>query len=341
MMRISRYASARRAWNADLKKWTALLWLTFVALAAWVLAHRLRAINFADVLSDLRAQPRSAVLSSLAFSALAYILVGIYEGLAVRITSGRRMILHPLRTAMIANPIGRAVGFAVVSAGALRYRMYSAVGLSTKQVAATIIVVAMPFALGVGWLVDVSLVLHAREASKALGASARTLVILGVIGLAKDFGWLLFVWLRRRPVYIRGQALRLPTLSQTLVQVAFGVAQLALLSAILYQFMPPELGLSWAAFVPIYGIAFIAGALSNVPAGIGVLEAAMLLMLPHVPPAKLLGAVLAYRAIFELLPLAVALLWLLIYESTHGSGAIRRRLSRPRDKRSNEPTPPD
>jgi uncharacterized membrane protein YbhN (UPF0104 family) len=324
-----------------LKKWTALLWLTIVALAAWVLAQRLRTIDFADVLSDLRAQPRSAILLSLAFSAIAYTLVGIYEGLAVRITTGRRMVLHPLRTAMIANPIGRAIGFAVVSAGALRYRMYSAVGLSTKQIAATIIVVAMPFVLGLGWLIDVSLLLEAEQASKTLGVSARMLMILGAIGLVKDFGWLIFVWRRRRPVHIRGLALRLPTLPQTLVQVAFGVAQLALLSAILYQFMPPELGLSWPAFVPIYGIAFIAGALSNVPAGIGVLEAALLLMLPHVPPAKLLGAVLAYRAIFELLPLVVALLWLLIYESTHGNGMIRRHLSRPRDKQSNEPTAPD
>ena len=47
----------------------------------------------------------------------------------------------------------------------------------------------------------------------------------------------------------------------------------------------------------------MAGQLSNVPAGLGVLEAALFLMLPQVPPGKLVGAVLAYRAVYEVLPL--------------------------------------
>ena len=63
-------------------------------------------------------------------------------------------------------------------------------------------------------------------------------------------------------------------------------------------------------------------------AGLGVLEAALLLMLPQVPPAKLLGAVLAYRAVFEILPLLVALALLLAFESTSSGGFIRRRLLR-------------
>jgi len=44
-----------------------------------------------------------------------------------------------------------------------------------------------------------------------------------------------------------------------------------------------------------------------------------------VPPGKLVGAVLAYRAVYELLPLGVGLLLLLIYESTNKAGIIRRR----------------
>ncbi|MGH8185334.1 MAG: hypothetical protein ACREUC_02125, partial [Steroidobacteraceae bacterium] len=89
-----------------------------------------------------------------------------------------------------------------------------------------------------------------------------------------------------------------------------------------------ELGMSWPAFIPIYCIAFVAGQLSNVPVGLGVLEAALLLMLPHVPPAKLLGAVVAYRAVYEFLPLLAALASLLIYESTHPTGVIRTKLLR-------------
>jgi hypothetical protein len=44
-----------------------------------------------------------------------------------------------------------------------------------------------------------------------------------------------------------------------------------------------------------------------------------------VPPAKLLGAVLAYRGVYEVLPLLVALVSLAIFEITHPHGVVRRR----------------
>jgi phosphatidylglycerol lysyltransferase len=97
------------------------------------------------------------------------------------------------------------------------------------------------------------------------------------------------------------------------------------MTTILYVFMPPELNMTWPAFVAIYCISFVAGQVSNVPAGLGVLEAALFLMLPQVPPGKLVSAVLAYRAVYELIPLGVGLLLLLIYESTNKAGIIRRR----------------
>ena len=69
---------------------------------------------------------------------------------------------------------------------------------------------------------------------------------------------------------------------------------------------------------------FVAGQISNVPVGLGVLEAALLLMLPHVPASKLLGAVLAYRAVFEVLPLLLAITLLLAFETTHPAGVVRK-----------------
>jgi uncharacterized membrane protein YbhN (UPF0104 family) len=308
-----------------LRKWAPLLWLSIAGLAAWVLIDRLRAVQFHDVVAELRAQPVSAVLAALACCAVVYSLVGIYEGIGVRIASGRHMFVVPLRTALIANPIGRAIGVAIVSGGALRYRFYSAQGLSAAQVAAVIVLVAMPYVFAVGWLIDLSLLLNARLASAALHLPVTTAIALGAIGLAKDIGWLVLVALRTRPIVLRRWTIRLPGLREALTQIAFGLLQISAMTAILYSFMPRELGMNWPHFIGIYCIAFTAGQLSNVPAGLGVLEAALLLMLPHVPPGKLIGAVLAYRAVYELLPLLIALTLLLTYETAHPQGIVRRR----------------
>lgn len=311
-----------------MKKWAPLLWIPMLGLAGWVLADRLHSIDFHDVKQQVLAQPSSTILLGLLFSLGVYALVGLYEGIAVRMASGRKIYAMAFRTAIIANPIGRAIGLALVSGGALRYRMYATAGLSAREVATIVVLAAMPYFFSVGWLIDLSLLLNAETAAGALRLSTGLVLTLGAIGLAKDIGWLTFVIRRKTPLVMRGQALPVPTLRDTSLQLAVGLTQISLMTGILYLFMPEELGMTWPAFIAIYCIAFVAGQLSNVPAGLGVLEAALLLMLPQVPPGKLLGAVLAYRAVYEILPLLVALGLLLMFESTSASGFLRRRLLR-------------
>ena len=311
-----------------MKKWAPLLWIPMLGLAAWVLADRLQSIDFHDVKQQLLALPAGTVMLGLLFSICIFALVGLYEGIAVHLASGRKMYAMAFRTALISNPIGRAIGLALVSGGALRYRMYATAGLSAREVASVVVIAAMPYFFSVGWLIDLSLLLNAETAAQALRLSTGVVLALGAIGLAKDIGWLIFVVRRTEPLVMRGQALPVPTVRDTSIQLGVGLVQISLMTGILYLFMPDELGMSWPAFIAIYCIAFIAGQLSNVPAGLGVLEAALLLMLPQIPPAKLLGAVLAYRAVFEILPLLLALVLFVAFESTSSSGFIRRRLLR-------------
>ena len=309
-------------------RFTPLVWLSIAAVAIWVVAQRIGEIDFDEVMRDLAAVPMPIVIAALLCSAGVYTTVGLYEGIAVRLASGRNLRRQAFRTAVIANPVGRAIGVAMVSGGALRYRMYAPEGLSIREVGAIILLVAMPYVFGVGWLIDISLLLHLQDAARAFQLPVAVVAIFGVLGLAKDVGWLAFVASRTEPITIRGQSIRLPSLRDALVQIAFGLVQISLMTTILYLFMPPELNMTWPAFVAIYCLSFVAGQVSNVPAGLGVLEAALFLMLPQVPPGKLVGAVLAYRAVYELLPLGVALLMLLIYETTNKAGIVRKRLQK-------------
>jgi uncharacterized membrane protein YbhN (UPF0104 family) len=309
-------------------RFTPLVWLSIAAVAIWVVAQRIGEIDFDEVMRDLAAVPMPIVIAALLCSAGVYTTVGLYEGIAVRLASGRNLRRQAFRTAVIANPLGRAIGVAMVSGGALRYRMYAPEGLSIREVGAIILLVAMPYVFGVGWLIDISLLLHLQDAARAFQLPVAVVAIFGVLGLAKDVGWLAFVASRTEPITIRGQSIRLPSLRDALVQIAFGLVQISLMTTILYLFMPPELNMTWPAFVAIYCLSFVAGQVSNVPAGLGVLEAALFLLLPQVPPGKLVGAVLAYRAVYELLPLGVALVLLLIYETTNKAGIVRRRLQK-------------
>ena len=94
---------------------------------------------------------------------------------------------------------------ALVSGGALRYRMYAAVGLSARQVASVVLLAAMPYFFSVGWLIDLSLLLNAETAAGALRLTSGVVLLLGAIGLAKDIGWLAFVFTRKQPLKIGGE----------------------------------------------------------------------------------------------------------------------------------------
>ncbi len=309
-----------------LKRFLPLVWLSIAGVAAWVLAQRIEEIDFDQVLQQLSDMPASLLIVALLCSAGVYTTVGLYEGIAVRLASGRNLRRQAFRTAVISNPVGRAIGVAMVSGGALRYRMYAPEGLTIREVGAIVLLVAMPYVFGVGWLIDFSLLFHLEDASRAFQLPVAVVTAFGVLGLAKDIGWLALVATRKEPITIGGQSIRLPSLRDALVQIGFGLVQISLMTTILYLFMPDELAMTWPAFVAVYCLAFVAGQLSNVPAGLGVLEAALFLMLPQIPPGKLVGAVLAYRAVYEVIPLGVALLLLLLYESTNKAGVIRKRL---------------
>jgi uncharacterized membrane protein YbhN (UPF0104 family) len=71
----------------------------------------------------------------------------------------------------------------------------------------------------------------------------------------------------------------------------------------------------------------VAGVITHVPAGLGVLEAVFVALLSdQMPQARLLGALLAYRAIYYLVPLALATLAYVLTEV--------RAKRRPRPERS-------
>src|SRR5690606_31265687 len=104
------------------KKWAPLFGVAVLATIAVVLWDRIRTIDFEDIALQIRSLPPASIAGAIACSAGAYLLVGLYEGIALHRISGQRRMLYALRTTLIANPIGRAVGVALISGGALRYR---------------------------------------------------------------------------------------------------------------------------------------------------------------------------------------------------------------------------
>jgi uncharacterized membrane protein YbhN (UPF0104 family) len=104
-----------------------------------------------------------------------------------------------------------------------------------------------------------------------------------------------------------------------------------LVSSVLYLLLPDSVQLGYLPFVAVYLASVLVGIVSHVPAGLGVIESVLLLLLPDVPPEQLLASVLMYRVIFEIIPLLIALAVWGSFE-TFALDGVRLRLMQPRRK---------
>src|SRR5437016_5934248 len=114
---------------------------------------------------------------------------------------------------------------------------------------------------------------------------------------------------------VRQWEFELPTLPQFIGQVVTSTLDWSIAAAVLYILLPDQLPLPFLRFLGIFLLAQVAGVVSNVPGGLGIFEAVILLFLaPYFSASQILGALVAFRAIYYLLPLFLATMLLAAHE---------------------------
>jgi phosphatidylglycerol lysyltransferase len=202
----------------------------------------------------------------------------------------------------------------MISAGAVRLRMYLATGLSAAEVAAVIVLCGLTFGIGVTFVLALALLLEPAEAAVLLRVSTTFVWGVGVVVLAALAGYLVWGAMRRASILLGAWQLTIPGPTTTLSQIVLAGADLACAGAVLYWLLPPEWHMPYPLFLSAYLLALVAGILSHVPAGLGVFETVLLLALPEIPRDTLIASVLTYRIFYYLLPLLLAVGILAVHE---------------------------
>src|SRR5579871_6016055 len=285
-------------------RWIAPLLALLVFGGVVVVLHQeLAQLHIHSVFRHLHAIPRRNVLAALLFTAASYLLLSSYDALALRYL--RRLIPYAkvLFTSFIAYSFGHTLGFAAFTGGAIRFRLYASEGVTAVDVATISAFCSLSIGIGLSTLAGLSLVMTPEQAAHVLHLQPTWAMLVGMLllGLVASYG----IWssVAHKELEIRGWALRPPGAFVGLVQIALSVVDLSLSSAVLWWLLPDGANVSFLAFVGAYAAAVIAGIISHVPGGIGVFETVILYTLPDVPRDALLGSLLAYRAVYYLVPL--------------------------------------
>jgi phosphatidylglycerol lysyltransferase len=302
-----------------------LLGLALFALAAGVLHRELAGVHYRDVLQHLHAIPTRSIGLSVALTVLGYLSLTGYDALAFR------WIRRPLgysRIALasfIAYVFSHNVGLSFFGGSAVRYRMFTSWGVAPAELARVIPFNVITFWLGFLALSGVALTAQPLALPSAWHPVVATTRALGVVLSGALLLWMAQSVRRDRVLRVRGFEVTLPGPGVTAAQIVLSSVDWALAAGVFYVLLPAAPGLSFAHVLGAFLLAQVAGVVSHVPAGLGVFETVMVLLLaPWLPGDAVLGSALAYRVVYYLLPLGIALAAFAAFELRERREALKR-----------------
>ncbi len=294
---------------------SAVISLAVLAAAAFVLYELLHDADFGKVFATLKAQSVQKITIAAIFVVAGYVTLTFYDYFALH-AIGRGKV--PYAVAALASftsfTIGHSLGAAVLTGGLIRFRIYSAWGLTVLDIAKIAFITSITFWLGNAFLLG-GATAYAPEAAAAVDHLPLWINrMIGVSALVAIACYLLWLAPRRRVIGRSGWRIVLPSLRFTLVQIGIGALDLTLITLAMYAVLPPNPPVGFITMMVPFLTATLLGTVSHAPGGLGVIEVTMLLGLPQFQREELLAALLTFRALYFVLPLLLATLSLGVRE---------------------------
>ncbi len=282
--------------------------------ALWVLHGELQSVHPTEVREALRALPAQRLLLALALVGANYLVLAGYDLLAFVHAGPRPGRRHVVCTALLAFAISNNVGFALLSGAAVRYHFLSRHGVDAQQLSRAMLFSSTTFWLGLCALGGATLAFGpALGQGAATGSAPIRIAGFGLLSLAAAY--LVACVLRKAPLRLRGFEYRLPRLPLALGQLGLSIADWMLAAAVLHALLPAG-GPPYTVVLGAFLAAQFLGLASHVPGGLGVFEGTVVVLLGGwVPHAELLSALLLYRIAYYMLPLGLALAYLVAHEA--------------------------
>ncbi len=303
--------------------WT-LIGITAVLLSGYLLFQEIRNLSLAELTDSLDAISDRNWLLAAGATLGAYVALAWYDRIAVahlgKSISWWFITLCSFTTYALAHNIGASV----FSGAVVRYRAYRSKGLTPQEIGVLIVFCSFTFLLGtllaggsvlllrpelLGRLVDAE-----PWVSQAIGSALLCLVGLYLIG----------AWRQFPPLHLGKWRIEYPRLPVVGRQLVAAPLELACAAAIIYFTLPTADNPGYLIVLGVFLASFSLALLSHAPGGLGVLEVTFLAALPGMKTADVLAALIVFRAFYLLLPFALAILVVAVFEAGQWSTRKKR-----------------
>ncbi len=279
--------------------------IVFFIVAAAMLYWQLRNYSLMDIARALWNIPFTNLVLACIACFLGYVALSLYDYLALDYVGRKVSWWKWMLAGMLGFAISNNAGHAVVSGGAIRYRLYTRWRVPGSDIIKMLTFSGFTFFLGYAAIAVIGYFLvpsdmFSQSAGASFGVNGLFIMCMSVL-LAY---YAISIMFKNKSIRIGGIKFSIPSFSVSMVQTLLGIMDALCAGLVLYFCITPYMEMPFGVFIGLYVIAMVAGVFSQVPGGIGVFETVFMMALPEtVDRANIFGALLAYRIIYYVLPL--------------------------------------
>lgn len=304
-------AKSHPRWQLAKKILTVLFFIAVIIL----LVVYARKIDWEDVREVITHYNRTVLLGAVGLVVVSYLLYGCYDLLA-RAYCGHKLAK---RQVMLVSFICYAFNLTLstwIGGIGMRYRLYSRLGLPGSTITRIFSLSITTNWLGYILLGGLIFTFGMVQLPEHWYIDESTLRFMGIVLLAITALYLCFcAFSRRRHFTIKGQKLVLPSWKFAVLQMVLSSANWMAMGLAIWLLLGQKP--DYFFVLGILLVSSIAGVIVHIPAGIGVLEAVFLALLAgsYSTQGTIIAALLAWRVLYYVIPLLLALICYLGLES--------------------------
>lgn len=290
-----------------------LISVVFLLLVIYLMVALAKRMNWPEVWHTLHNYQSSTLWWAAAATVASFVVYSYFDVL------GRAYAKHALPVTQILPVTFVCYAFNLnlsswVGGIALRYRLYSRLGLSNGTITQILALSMATNWIGYMFLAGVLFASGSVELPPGWKIGTDSLRVIGVLLVLASVAYGLFcTFAKKRSWQVRGRTFALPSGRMALLQIVIGALNWALMAAVMWVLLLEKV--DYPTVLGVLLIASIAGVITHIPAGLGVLETIFLTLLrDDIGKGMILAALIGYRILYFLAPLVVATLVYLVLE---------------------------
>ena len=270
-----------------LNRITPYIGIVLFPIALAVVHQELKSHTIVEIITDLSQLPLPVMVLGLVLTGINYLFLTGYDFLALCYLGRAVTPKYVIPASMISFAVSNNTGQALISGSSMRYRFYSRCGLSGMDILKFSLFLSLMYLLGAATLFCISTMTSARTLFPSM-STANTAKVSAWVCMAGLTVFWSCVLIRKKPFFVKGVEINLPSPGLSLAQTLIAMIDLILSSVILYIFLQVHVDIPFHTFLSVYITAQMFGLFSQVPGGLGVFEGSFLYLLgPGIPASPM------------------------------------------------------